>query len=696
MKKFFLSIYYFIWVPLNHFGTFVALSFITIFLLIVVAVSFGLNIFMGNDIFKSYPADLYAIENWKPQDNTKIYDRDGKLIAEKFTEYHHYISFSKIPKKMINAIIAIEDRKFWDHPGLDIFAIFRAGTSYLNKSSGEITQGASTITQQVIKNMVLTNEKTFTRKIREVVLSLYLETFVSKERILEIYCNSLFLGNGAYGVGAAAKRYFGKDISQLDYHETALIAGLFQSPGKYNPVNNPKLAKERQLQVLDALTENKVISKIDSEKFALKNLNYQEYESSYGKVAPYFVDYIMDTAKKLLEDKVDSIKNSGLRIITTLNSKLDRHGQDTLLESDDIISKMNKNIIYDNKPAENGVDPVQASLLVLDRNSGEILTMIGGVDYSKSKFNRAIQSLRAPGSVFKTFIYTLGLDKGLNWNRQYYVSPITVGNYRPHTQYSQLFSETTLFESFYKSINSTAVLLGQEVGLDNVLNYVKLIGVETPLKEEASTFLGGSEVSLMDMGRAYLTIANKGLVKKISSIIRIENSKSEILYQNLNNKHLEKRILQKTSYDLIEEGLRAVVKYGTGYKLRHLDGKVAGKTGTSNQARDNWFCGYTKDLVIITWMGNDDQNSFGGNISASQTAGLLWSRFAAKSISELKTGWLPRSNFLLSRVVHPKYGHLTQEGVKMYFLPGNEPKQEKSDLYLLEQGKKIRLGMNEF
>lgn len=693
MNKVLRKLYYIFWLPVSGAWHYIGVGFCTLMICFTIVSSFAISSFFSHPIFKSNPADLYAIEEWQPVDNTQILDRDGNVISEQFNHYHVYVPYNEIPKKVIDSILAIEDRKFWNHKGMDIFAIMRAGSSYMGK--GKIRQGASTLTQQIVKNLVLSKEKTFSRKIREIVLSLYLETFVSKEKILEIYCNSMFLGNGSYGVAAAAKRYFGKELKDLDYHETSLIAGLFQSPGKYNPAKHPSRAKERQLIVLKAMLDNKVFDENDYEKYKTEELPYKEYESSYGKVAPYFVDYVMEEAEEIIQDKGLSLKGSGLKIYTTLNAKLDNHAQETFTNSKDLFDKMKKHIIFDNKPRKDDQEDVQGALLAIDRKTGEIVTMIGGKDYKSSQYNRVASALRAPGSVFKTFVYALGLKQGIDWNKQYFVAPVTIGNYRPRTQHSQLFSETTLFESFYKSINSTAVLLGQEVGIEKVLSFAGKLGVETPLKEEAATFLGGSEVTMLDMGRAYLTIANEGFRKELYAITKIEDRDGEVLFEREEPKEKPKRILNRKTYALIKEGLKSVVRHGTGYKVRHLSSRAAGKTGTSNKSKDNWFCGFTKDLVIITWMGNDDQNSFRGYISASNTAAPLWARFANKSIKQLKSGWLKKGRGLSFAKVHPKFGHLDKSGILMPFLPHRVPKESESDLMLLEEGKQLRVGMND-
>ena len=390
------------------------------------------------------------------------------------------------------------------------------------------------------------------------------------------------------------------------------------------------------------------------------------------------------------------IKDSCLKIYTSLDQNIDKFSQSILKDSTEVFRKMEKSIVWDNKQENSNAQTIEGALLVMDRRTGKILTMTGGRDYDISQFNRTIHSLRAPGSVFKAVTYALGLEKGKAWNKQYYISPITIGNYRPRTQHSKLFTETTMLQAFYQSINSPAVLLGNELGVKNVLKFGQRLGIETALKDEAATLLGSSEVTMMDMARVYQTFANDGVAISPLAIERIETRAGKLIYEAKNIKERSRRVISQSTSKLITEGLRSVIRYGTGYKIRHLSGKAAGKTGTSNKSKDNWFCGFTDDIVVISWLGNDDQNSFRGNISASNTAAPIWGKLVSKTINYLNTPRLKRSSQLEYAKIHPRYGHRDNLGVGMYFLRGMVPRQEESDLMALETGEKLRVGMNEF
>lgn len=691
-------LYYFLYLPLKCCFQ-VMLGSVFIFgLILSIAYSLTLDSILNHEILTANYSDIESIIEWKPTDNTKIYDAKGELISEQFNEYHLYTPYEEIPPKMIEAIMAIEDRKFWSHPGIDFYGILRAATTLIHQGGGKYTQGASTITQQVVKNLLLTKDKTIERKLREIVLSLYLETVVSKEKIMEIYCNQMFLGFGSYGVSAAAKRYFDKDLKELEVHEMALIAGLFQLPGKYNPHKNPEAARARQLDVLFAMKDAGYLNQNNYLSYKKKELKYQEYSSQTKLAAPYFVDYIVEKATDILSEKKIPLKDSGLKIYTTLDLELQKMAESTIEQSQDLYKFMSHHMIRDNQELNEENEEghlVEASLLVLDRRTGAIVSMVGGRDYEDSQFNRTFQSLRAPGSLFKPVTYSLALKRGKNWNDLYFISPITIGNYRPRTEDAKLFTETTLLEAFYRSVNSPAVSLGNELGMHSILRHANKLGIKTELKDEAATLLGSSEVTMFDMARVYGSFANKGKSFSPYSIAKIEDSSGKILFEQ-DNKAKEQRVLDIKTSELIIEGMKQVLRRGTGYKISHLSGMAAGKTGTSNRSRDNWFAGFTNDLVVISWMGNDNQNSFSGAVSASNTAAPLWGRFVSKSVKKLKTSYLEKPRYLRSAKINRKYGHIDPTGMRMYFHPNRLPRKQESDLMRVNNGEKIRITLNDF
>lgn len=666
--------------------------FISQLILLFLFVSLGIssNLLLEHPILKADKKEIVKLQNIKPKNNTLIFDNNNKIISEQFEKYQIYTKYEDIPLTIKDTIIAIEDRNFFDHPGVDIFGILRAALSYLKDSkSNGYRQGASTITQQVVKNFLLSNEKTIQRKVKEIILSLYLEQVLSKEKIFEIYTNHIFLGQGSYGVAAAARRYFNKTLDEINYAEAAFIAGLFQSPSRYNPYTNLTLAKERQRLVLEALKEHKNLTKTEISQYITSSLKFNKYESLHGKIAPYYVDYIQQEAGKILEEKGINLKDSGLRIYTNLSINIQNAIESTYTESKDLFKLMDSH----QKDLAEDKDKSQAAILVMDRRSGKILGMKGGNNFNQTQFNRAINSKRAPGSVFKTITYALALNNGHQWNDQHYVSPITIGNYRPRSSYYRLYSQTTLLKAFYESINSPAVTIGNELGIENVIKFAKKLGVETPLKKEAATLLGSSEVSMLDMARVYSVFANQGEKVNPYGITRIENETGKLIYEAT---PLKKRVIKQETAELISEGLKQVLARGTGYKARFLTHFAAGKTGTSNESKDNWFCGFTDDLVIITWMGHDQQKPYSNYISASNTATKLWATVAQKTKKILGTKQLSLPKKVKVAKINPKYGHLDENGIPMYFISELFPEKKYSDLIQLDQGKNIRMDFNDF
>jgi len=426
---------------------------------------------LEHPIFKAESRDLDKIYNLKKRTSSFIYDRNGNILIEKFKNFQKFKEYDEIPEKLVGSITSIEDRKFFQHNGIDLFAIMRAGIGLIKTKGNKIKEGGSTITQQVVRNLLLTKEKKFTRKIREIVLSLYLEESMSKKKIFEIYSNIMFLGNHSYGVAAASERYFSKKLDELDYHETALLAGLFQLPSEFDPTIAPEKAKKRQIKVLQAMNDNSIIGSEELKSFSEMTLNYVPYESLHGQRAPYFVDYVLQSVEKILAEKDLNILESGLKVYTSLDPDVQGDMEETLEESRDIFTLLDESLKINAEPAK--LIKTQAAMLVIDRRTGEILSMIGGRDYKDSQFNRSVNALRSPASTFKTITYTAALNEGKNWNDLFYISPITIENYRPHTSRSQIFKETTMLKSFYKSINSTAVNLGVDLGMKKVVSFAK-------------------------------------------------------------------------------------------------------------------------------------------------------------------------------------------------------------------------------
>lgn len=633
-------------------------------------------------VFDFSTKDLKAILEYQPLDNSIVFDRHGQKIGELFSAYYIFTPYDQFPQRMIDAVLAIEDRNFFEHRGIDLKAIVRASLSYLRPNT--MRQGASTITQQVVRNFLLTQERSLDRKIREITLALLLEKKLSKEQIMELYLNALFLGNGAYGVAAAAQRYFGKEVSELGDHEMALIAGLFQSPSGYNPQRFPRRAKRRQLLVIRAMVQAGKIELSQARKIARKDLQYRTYQPRNFETAPYFVDHIREKTQEILGE---SVQNAGLRIHTTLDSKLQRLAQEALNNSQANFHRARMNL--SNKTARK-VDAIEAAMLVTDRKTNQILAMFGGRDYSRSQFNRSVQARRAPGSAFKPIVYSQALHEGYLWSDMIYVTPIAVDDYRPRNYSQSFLTEATLLRAFYQSINTPAVELGQRLGLTNVIQHAETLGIKNTLRREAGTLLGSSEVSMLEMATVYATFANGGIRQEPSSILKITDRDGKVLYQAPERKESQDPVISPQIAYLITEGMRAVFRFGTASRFAALGDYAVGKTGTTNDARDNWFCGYTSDLVAIVWSGTDDPEGFRGEVSANTISLPLWSEFIqrAHQIRTPKPFEVPEG--IESARINPHYGHLDENGLNMFFLEGQVPIQQQSSFTILSRSGNFR------
>lgn len=638
---------------------------------------------------------LNTIVAQQPTDNSLVFDRNGEKIGEFFNHYQIYVPFSQLPKPLIDAIIAIEDRNFWHHHGYDVRGIARATLSKVLRS--RTSQGGSTLTQQVVRNFVLARERSLSRKLQELAYAIHLEKRLTKEKILEIYTNALFLGNGAYGVGAAAVRYFGRPIEQLASHELALIAGLFQSPSRYNPVKNPEAAKLRQRQVINAMQKTGSITASQARDMAKAPLNYVHYQPINSSIAPYFVDYVHEQSKQILTNlstrkdakkrTPTSIDGQGLRIYTTLDTQLQKMAEHALSDADKLLNDAQKKTAQVRSPDGTFKSAtVEAAVLSIHPQTGEILAMIGGRNYEKSKFNRTWQAQRSPGSVFKPIVYSLALERNYNWSDVIFVSPVTIDNYRPHTPSEDYLSETTLLRAFYRSMNTPTIELGQKLRLKNVMAHAKKLGIRSPLKEEFGTMLGSSDTSMFDLARVYASFANEGVMVEPVAITKITDRNGQVLWQADSVKQRSQRVMTPQIAYLMTQGMRSVLAMGTAYTSAHLANKAAGKTGTSNDSTDNWFCGYTSDLVSIVWTGTDEHARMHGNITGSKLALPIWDKLMSQHIAAHDPPGFRSPTGVVSDVVHPRFGHRSDDGIRMYFLSGRGPKSDSSPFEALSIG----------
>jgi len=641
----------------------------------------------ANDGFGISDQEIIETFNTPPLGNSIVFDNKGKEIGEYFEKYSHHISYKDLPKSLVKAIIAIEDKRFFSHPGIDVIAMARAGIDIATR--GRYTQGASTITQQLGRNLFLNREKTLIRKVKEIILAVRIEQLFSKEKILELYVNRLFLGFGSYGIEAASQRLFSKSINEIGVHQHALLAGLFQSPTKYNPYRYPRRAKSRQKSVLSAMAREGFISSRDAKTLIQRDLKYISYQPLNYKVAPHFIDYIRLQANKHINT---TLKGNGLKIYTTLDLKL----QDIANKTFESMSSHFTHADQMTKSANAQISNVsktnaEAALLTTDPRTGAILAMIGGRDYQQSQFNRAIHSKRSPGSGFKPIVYSLALLQGRKWSDLILVSPVSINGYKPKNYRRNNRHEITMLKAFYQSINTATVEIGSRLGIENVINHAKKIGIKSQLKNEPGILLGSSDVTMIDIISSYSVFANGGKKVFPFAITRIEDSTGKILYQHptIRKQNLIQVIPEEIAF-LTTQGMKAVLSRGTGASAAHLSTIAAGKTGTSNLSRDNWFTGYTSNLITSVWVGNDAHLPMGPSASGGKLALPIWDKFMTEAIKYTPPKTIKKPHRITSATIHVNYGYKSANGAKMYFLRNQTPEKISSDYQQIEEAGNFR------
>lgn len=526
---------------------------------------------------------------------------DGERITNRGEIYSSEVSYYELPQHLIDAVVATEDRKFFKHHGIDIFGILRA--SYVNHEAGRIVQGGSTITQQLAKLLFLDPERTFKRKIQEILLAVQLERRFTKEQILTFYLNKAYFGSGSYGINDAAKHYFNKDVSQVNLKEAALLAGLLKAPSKFSPKNNRELAQDRAEIVIGNM--------IDAGFLDEKNLKQINQDTSYEidhSQKLYFADFVQDQLPEFLLKKFS--EENLLSITTTLDEDIQNNLEDILDKfADQNAKKLGKS---------------QIAAIVM-KPDGAIVGMSGGIDYQRSQFNRAVKAKRQPGSAFKTFVYLAAFESGMNVDDVIEDKKTNVGTWLPENYEGRYMGEVTLHQAFANSLNSVAVQLARQVGGKAVAEMANSCGIVTKIdKDDPTIALGTTEVSLLEMVGSYATIANSGSPVIPYAILEVKNSADEVLY--LRESSGFDSVISVESQEKIKNVLRAVVEEGTGKKA-NVASDIYGKTGTSQNFRDAWFVGFNSDYVIGVWIGNDDNSATnkitGGSLPAEIFAEIV-------------------------------------------------------------------------
>jgi penicillin-binding protein 1A len=527
----------------------------------------------------------------------RILARDGAVLSERGGA-DDYAPLDLLPRHVIDAVLSTEDRRFYSHHGIDPLGLIRAG--FTNLRARKFVQGGSTLTQQLAKNLYLTSDRTFARKLEELALAVWLEARLSKSDILELYLNRVYLGSGTYGIDAAARRYFGKPAQKLTLAEAAIIAGLLKAPSKYSPLASPDAATARARLVLAAMLRNGSIT-ADEEtaaSFAMSSVaSGKDRQKSDG--AEYALDYIVDQLPEATRTGSDEVI-----VETTLDKSLQARTA----------------AIVERTLAERGpsLQASQAAVVVLDGDGG-VRALVGGASWADSQYNRAVKALRQPGSTFKPFVYLAAIESGLTPDSVIDDAPISVGGWAPRNENGEYRGPTTLRSALARSVNTVAVRLALKVGLARVMAVAKRLGIKSPLTRDASLALGTSEVSLLELTGAYNVLANGGNTAEPHIVRRVFTRGGHVLYARAPTAPV--RVVQPAHVAAMNELLNGALVSGTGHRAAFADRAAAGKTGTSQGFRDAWFIGYTAQLTTGVWSGNDDGSAMnhvvGGTLPAS-------------------------------------------------------------------------------
>jgi penicillin-binding protein 1A len=546
------------------------------------------------------------------------------------------------------AVLAIEDRRFYTHWGVDLLGIARA--AFTNWEEGHVVQGGSTLTQQLAKNVFLSPERSVKRKIQEALLAVWLEWSFSKDQILQLYLNRVYLGAGTYGVDAAARRYFDKAPKNLTLAQAAMIAGLLKAPSRYAPTNDPGAAAKRTGLVLDAMVESGFITPETRKDAHEDRIAFAHGMESQG--AQYFVDWVLDTLPSFIGPS-----RGELIVETTLHLPFQRAAERAVAG------------VLARDAGKHGAG--QGALVAIDA-SGAIRAMVGGSAYEASPFNRAVNAQRQPGSAFKPFVFLTALEHGRSPQWHVLDAPVSIGKWHPNNFETSYKGDVTYETALALSLNTAAVRVGQSVGRDAVVAVARRLGITSPLPDNSSIFLGSAEVNLLEISGAYLPFATGGDAPPTYAIRRVMRRDGKVLYQHPGTGTA--RVISPYNAGAMNAMLSSVVDWGTGHAAKLEDRACAGKTGTSSEYRDAWFIGYTADLLAGVWVGNDN-NAPMKKVTGGSLPSEIWKTFMNQAARAYPARPLPDG------------GYRPESGVQVAASAGepDEPKKPTRTLSFFER-----------
>ncbi len=572
----------------------------------------GLLGFFAYHAMKLPPIDQLAVPKRPP--NIAILASDGTLIANRGETGGSTVTIRELPRYLPQAFVSIEDRRFYSHYGIDPIGIARAVMR--NITGGKLSEGGSTLTQQLAKNIFLTQERTASRKVQEAILALWLERNFSKDYILELYMNRVYFGSGAYGVEAAAQKYFGKSARAVTVAEAAVLGGLVQAPSRLAPNRNPEGAAERAALVISAMVRDGAIKDGDA-KVALATPAKSRRQAGAGSMN-YAADWIVD----VLDDFIGAVETD-IIVSTTIDPAIQRMGEQALVSELD---------------AKGPKQDVTQGALVAMAPDGAIKAMVGGRNYTESQFNRAVAAKRQPGSAFKPFVYLTALDRGYTPESPILDAPINIKGWKPENYSREYFGEVPMQKALAMSLNTPVVRVIQEMGPRSVVRTAQRLGISSPLQALPSLALGTSEVTPLEMTGAYAAFANGGTAIIPHAILQVKTTAGKVIYTRQNRDLGRAMTLEQAGQ--MNQMLRETLVSGTAKKAELPGWPAAGKTGTTQDHRDAWFVGYTGHLVTTVWVGNDDGDEM-KKVTGSGLPAEIWQKFMKESHASVPVAGLP-------------------------------------------------------
>lgn len=568
--------------------------------------SIGLVIVLA---FAQPAIDATRHSDWRTTDDFAVtfLDRFGKEIGKRGIVLNDTVPLDEIPDSLIKATLATEDRRFFIHFGIDFVGTFRAMVE--NTRAGGVVQGGSSLTQQLAKNLFLSNERTLIRKIKEAYLALWLEANLTKQEILKLYLDRAYMGGGVFGVTAAAEFYFNKNVRELTLAESAMLAGLYKAPGKYAPHINLPAARARANEVLTNMVEAELLT--EGQVIGARRNPALAVDRSQDQLPEYFLDYALDEVKKLARRNPALARDRIVTVRTSLDPALQKQAD---LSVETIMRESAK------------VRDVNSAALVSMETDGAVVAMVGGRSYGESQFNRAVNALRQPGSSFKPFVYITAFMNGYTKDSIVPDRPIRIGNWAPRNYGRNYRGPVRLKLALTKSINTIPIRLTQDIGRKKIIETAYAMGLTHELEDVVTLPIGSSEVSVIDMASSYSTFANGGFKAAPYTILEVKNTNGDVLYDRIQDEAIAKRVLPADKVAEMNEILVNVVEAGTGRRAR-IDGVVAaGKTGTTSAYRDAWFVGYTGNFTTAVWYGNDDFSST-RRVTGGSLPAMTWQKF---------------------------------------------------------------------